>query len=81
MPLSWGQGILPALAITTAASAAQEHLMTSWVMWEIWWSRVWGEAGRDEAQHEQELEVAHEPARLPVELIARERAAGVRPRG
>ncbi|HDZ8895356.1 TPA: hypothetical protein RUX41_001692 [Aeromonas dhakensis] len=44
--------------------------MTSWVMWEIWWSRVWGEAGRDEAQHEQELEVAHEPARLPVELIA-----------
>ncbi|HCT2507216.1 hypothetical protein [Aeromonas dhakensis] len=55
--------------------------MTSWVMWEIWWSRVWGEAGRDEAQHEQELEVAHEPARLPVELIARERAVGVRPRG
>ena len=44
--------------------------MTSWITWEIWWSRVWGESevpqyGEDEHQ------VAHEPSRLPVEMCNR----------
>ncbi|QNF25670.1 hypothetical protein FT673_21140 [Aeromonas hydrophila] len=55
--------------------------MTSWVMWEIWWSRVWGEAEMDGRAGEHEPEVAHEPARLPAELIAhRSKASASRPR-
>ncbi len=43
--------------------------MTSWVMWEIWWSRMWGqETGKDVPAGEEE--VAYEPSRLPAELIA-----------
>ena len=45
--------------------------MTSWVMWEIWWSRVWGEHQQGSLTEEHEDEVAHEPARLPAELIAK----------
>ncbi len=38
--------------------------MTSWVMWEIWWSRMWG--GQEKARlRVDEEEVAHEPSRLP----------------
>lgn len=56
--------------------------MTSWVMWEIWWSRVWGEAEMNARTGEHEPEVAHEPARLPVELIAHSsKASASRPRG
>ncbi|XEI31211.1 hypothetical protein NMD14_10295 [Aeromonas veronii] len=56
--------------------------MTSWVMWEIWWSRVWGEAQVDVCSGEHEPEVAHEPARLPAELIVRNsKASPSRPRG
>ena len=40
--------------------------MTSWVMWEIWWSRMWG--GQEKARlRVDEEEVAHEPSRLPAE--------------
>ncbi|WP_167576499.1 hypothetical protein [Aeromonas taiwanensis] len=43
--------------------------MTSWVMWEIWWSRMWGqETGKNVPTGEEE--VAYEPSRLPAELIA-----------
>ncbi|MBL0560236.1 hypothetical protein [Aeromonas hydrophila] len=56
--------------------------MTSWVMWEIWWSRGWGEAEMDVRAGEHEPEVAHEPARLPAELIAhRSKVSVSRPRG
>ncbi|MGY6036943.1 hypothetical protein [Aeromonas sp. AE23HZ002T15] len=61
--------------------------MTSWVMWEIWWSRMWGESAPALGQgagHGHEEEVAPEPSRLPVELIAEGRAARpypLRPRG
>ena len=49
--------------------------MTSWVMWEIWWSRMWG--GQEKARlRVDEEEVAHEPSRLPAELIARRDPAG-----
>jgi hypothetical protein len=48
--------------------------MTSWVMWEIWWSRVWGEHQPASLAGEHEDEVAHEPARLPAELIAQGKA-------
>ncbi|WP_429117667.1 hypothetical protein [Aeromonas hydrophila] len=52
--------------------------MTSWVMWEIWWSRVWGEAEMDARAGEHEPEAA----RLPAELIARSsKASASRPRG
>ncbi|MGU5737414.1 hypothetical protein [Aeromonas caviae] len=57
--------------------------MTSWVMWEIWWSRMWG--GQEKARlRVDEEEVAHEPSRLPAELIAQRHTAGScppRPRG
>lgn len=46
--------------------------MTSWITWEIWWSRVWGEAELS-ARGEEWLEVAHEPSRLPAELLERGR--------
>lgn len=43
--------------------------MTSWVMWEIWWNRMWGqETGKNVPAGEEE--VAYEPSRLPAELIA-----------
>lgn len=47
----------------------KEQGMTSWIMWEIWWSRMWGEDAKALAHSEQE-EVAYEPSRLPAELIA-----------
>lgn len=56
--------------------------MTSWTLWEIWWSRIWGkERG---VTHRDEEEVAYEPARLPTELIAQGRGSKSyppRPRG
>ncbi len=56
--------------------------MTSWVMWEIWWSRVWGEHQPASLAGEHEDEVAHEPARLPAELIAQGKAThSPRPEG
>lgn len=62
--------------------------MTSWIMWEIWWSRMWGEealsSSGKSASELQEEEVAHEPSRLPVELIAQGKPARPyppRPRG
>lgn len=56
--------------------------MTSWEMWESWWSRVWGEHQSASLTGEYEAEVAHEPARLPVELIAQGKAThSPRPRG
>ena len=42
--------------------------MTSWITWEIWWSRVWGESAVPQYE-EDEHEVAHEPSRLPVEMV------------
>ncbi|MFQ2436642.1 hypothetical protein ACK304_08415 [Aeromonas caviae] len=57
--------------------------MTSWVMWEIWWSRMWGGQEKVRLRVDEE-EVAHEPSRLPAELIARRHPAGScppRPRG
>ncbi|MFB2864745.1 hypothetical protein [Aeromonas sp. MdU4] len=42
--------------------------MTSWITWEIWWSRVWGESDLQQCG-EDELEVAYEPSRLPVEMV------------
>ncbi|MBL0543827.1 hypothetical protein JD507_01145 [Aeromonas jandaei] len=42
--------------------------MTSWITWEIWWSRVWGEAELP-TRGEESLEVTHEPSRLPAELL------------
>ena len=42
--------------------------MTSWITWEIWWSRVWGESEVPQYE-EDEHEVAHEPSRLPVEMV------------
>ena len=60
----------------------KEQGMTSWVMWEIWWSRVWGEHQPASLAGEHEDEVAHEPARLPAELIAQGKAThSPRPRG
>ncbi|MGY3887845.1 hypothetical protein [Aeromonas aquatica] len=41
--------------------------MTSWIMWEIWWSRMWGAEAKGVLAEEEE--VAHEPSRLPAELI------------
>ncbi|MGY3931941.1 Uncharacterised protein [Aeromonas encheleia] len=58
--------------------------MTSWIMWEIWWSRMWGEDAKASSQEAQEEEVAHEPSRLPAELIAQGkqvRSYPSRPRG
>ncbi|MGY3857988.1 MULTISPECIES: hypothetical protein [Aeromonas] len=59
--------------------------MTSWVMWEIWWSRMWGGSALGQTtEYEYDAEVAHEPSRLPVELIAEGRATRPyppRPRG
>ncbi|WP_421330019.1 hypothetical protein [Aeromonas veronii] len=55
----------------------QELHMTSWITWEIWWSRVWGES--EVPQYgEDEHEVAHEPSRLPVEMVqqGRDQRAG-----
>lgn len=46
--------------------------MTSWITWEIWWNRVWGESEMLHAREEKH-EVAHEPSRLPVELLAQGR--------
>ncbi|WP_288212385.1 hypothetical protein [uncultured Aeromonas sp.] len=57
--------------------------MTSWVMWEIWWSRMWGGQEKERLRVDEE-EVAHEPSRLPAELIAQRHPAGScppRPRG
>lgn len=50
----------------------KELHMTSWITWEIWWNRVWGESEMLHAR-EEEHEVAHEPSRLPVELLAQGR--------
>ena len=61
----------------------KEQGMTSWIMWEIWWSRMWGEDARALSHDEQE-EVAYEPSRLPAELIAQGkpvRSHPPRPRG
>ena len=56
--------------------------MTSWVMWEIWWSWVWGEHQPASLAGEHEDEVAHEPARLPAELTAQGKGTyAPRPRG
>ncbi|MEG0008115.1 hypothetical protein ACW5XF_00095 [Aeromonas lusitana] len=59
--------------------------MTSWIMWEIWWSRMWGDASPErQGTGLGEEEVAHEPSRLPVELIAQGKPARPyppRPRG
>ncbi|WP_447837937.1 hypothetical protein [Aeromonas salmonicida] len=56
--------------------------MTSWVTWEIWWSRVWGEHQQGSLTEAHEDEVAHEPARLPAELTAQGKATyAPRPRG
>ncbi|MFQ2558659.1 hypothetical protein ACK3Z7_04510 [Aeromonas caviae] len=49
--------------------------MTSWVMWEIWWSRMWGGQEKVHLRVDEE-EVAHEPSRLPAELIAQRHPAG-----
>ncbi|WP_323914288.1 hypothetical protein [Aeromonas veronii] len=46
--------------------------MTSWITWEIWWSRVWGES-EPPTRGEESLEVAHEPSRLPAELLVQGR--------
>ncbi|HEH9440034.1 TPA: hypothetical protein SIA39_002022 [Aeromonas sobria] len=46
--------------------------MTSWITWEIWWSRVWGESAAPQGG-EDEHEVAHEPSRLPVEMVQQRR--------
>ena len=48
----------------------KEQCMTSWIMWEIWWSRMWGEDASALSHDEQEV-VAYEPSRLPAELIAK----------
>ena len=54
--------------------------MTSWIMWEIWWSRMWGAEAKGVLAEEEE--VAHEPSRLPVELITQPKPARpLRPRG
>lgn len=66
----------------TVTAIQEEPLMTSWTMWEIWWSRIWGEG--EGLSHRDEEEVAHEPARLPAELIAQGRGSKSyppRPRG
>ncbi|MGY3913867.1 hypothetical protein [Aeromonas australiensis] len=42
--------------------------MTSWITWDIWWSRVWGKSELPQ-YGEDGLEVAHEPSRLPVEMV------------
>ncbi len=42
--------------------------MTRWITWEIWWSRVWGPSVVSTCG-EDEHEVAHEPSRLPVEMV------------
>jgi len=44
--------------------------MTSWITWDIWLNRVWGSA-EPSAPDEPLPEVAHEPSRLPAELLAR----------
>ncbi|MCE9950809.1 hypothetical protein LZ618_01665 [Aeromonas allosaccharophila] len=51
--------------------------MTSWIRWEIWWSRVWGESEVPQYE-EDEHEVAHEPSRLPIEMVqqGRDQRAG-----
>ncbi|WP_162850428.1 hypothetical protein [Aeromonas sobria] len=46
--------------------------MTSWITWEIWWSRVWGESAAQQGG-EDEHQVAHEPSRLPAEMVQQRR--------
>lgn len=46
--------------------------MTSWITWEIWWSRVWGGSAAQQ-RGKDEHEVAHEPSRLPVEMVQQRR--------